>query len=478
MRGQTRAIRTLASDRFTPLHAKIEGRDAKGLVAAFAHRSDAAILHSAPGAGGRPGRWTILAADPCLVIEATGDEWRHTDRGGKVIEEGRGEPLAVLGQLVERFAPTVDDVGVPPFRGGWIGHLGYDLATWIEAIPRRSNRDSRIPDLRFGLYEQCVTIDHLTGAIDAWGQDFGLRFDRGREHAFREYMDRIGHDAKSACSDPVRVRNEVAKPDYLRTVRSALDYIRAGDIFQVNLSQSFQARGRIDPARLFLDLCRESPAAYSALLRWGDSAIASASPECFYETLGDRIVTRPIKGTRPRGATPSEDDRLADNLRRSAKDRAELTMIVDLERNDLGRVCEYGSVKVLEPLEVETFAQVHHLVATIEGRIRPGNGPIDVVRAMFPGGSITGAPKVRAMEIIDELEPSRRGVYTGAIGYLTPRASSLNIAIRTVLVEGNRATYQVGGGIVADSDPESEYEETLHKGAALRRVLENPGAPS
>ena len=201
------------------------------------------------------------------------------------------------------------------------------------------------------------------------------------------------------------------------------------------------------------------------MLRWGDLAVVSASPEWFYQTRGERIVTRPIKGTRPRGASAAEDERLADELAASAKDRAELTMIVDLERNDLGRVCRYGSVVVEDALRVESFAQVHHLVATVKGRLRPDVGAVDVIRAVFPGGSITGAPKIRAMEIIDELEPSRRSLYTGAIGYLGRGGSSgFNIAIRTILVEGDRASYQVGGGIVADSDPGAEYEETLAKG--------------
>src|SRR5262249_12690516 len=194
-------------------------------------------------------------------------------------------------------------------------------------------------------------------------------------------------------------------------------------------------------------------------------SVVSASPEWFYQTRGDRIVTRPIKGTRPRGSTPGEDARLAADLAASPKDRAELTMIVDLERNDLGRVCRYGSVVVRDALTVESFAQVHHLVATVEGRLRPGVGPVEVIRALFPGGSITGAPKIRAMQIIDELEPNRRSLYTGAIGYLSRGgASAFNIAIRTILIEGGYASYQVGGAIVADSAPEAEYTQTLATG--------------
>src|SRR5262249_37708278 len=197
-----------------------------------------------------------------------------------------------------------------------------------------------------------------------------------------------------------------------------------------------------------------------------------ASPEWFYQTRGDRIVTRPIKGTRPRGRTPEEDARLAAELAAAPKDAAELTMIIDLERNDLGRVCQYGSVVVQARPRVESFAQVHHLVATVEGRLKPGVRPGEIIRAVFPGGSITGAPKIRAMQIIDELEPNQRGLYTGAIGYLSRGGTSgFNIAIRTILVEGDRASYQVGGGIVADSDPQAEYEETLAKGRGMQRVL-------
>ena len=262
---------------------------------------------------------------------------------------------------------------------------------------------------------------------------------------------------------------------YVRYVRRVLDYIAAGDVFQVNLSQRFTAHGRPEALDLYLRLKEKSPAPFAAFLRFRDLAVVSASPEWFYQTRGDLLVTRPIKGTRPRHGNPIEDHWLARELEHSSKDRAELTMIVDLDRNDLGRVCRYGSVRVPEPLAVESFAQVHHLVATVEGRLRRETTPVDVICSLFPGGSITGAPKIRAMEIIDELEPNRRSLYTGAIGYLSRCGSSgFNIAIRTILVEGNRASFQVGGGIVADSDPDSEFDETLAKGRGLLQVL-NPG---
>ena len=317
------------------------------------------------------------------------------------------------------------------------------------------------------------------GEVGLWAWDL-----TGEGHPAAERRCRVWREALDrGLRSPPPIRPSSLGPStsqfdratYLATVGRVLDYIAAGDVFQVNLSQRFTAWGRPEPLDLYLRLKAESPAPFAAFLRWDDLAVVSASPEWFYQTRGDLIVTRPIKGTRPRGRDLDADARLAAELSASPKDRAELIMIVDLERNDLGRVCQYGSIRVRDPLKVESFAQVHHLVATIEGRLRPEIGPIDVIRAVFPGGSITGAPKIRAMEIIDELEPNRRSLYTGAIGYLSRGGSSaFNIAIRTILVEGERASFQVGGGIVADSDPEAEYEETLAKGRGLLAVLD-PG---
>jgi para-aminobenzoate synthetase component 1 len=396
---------------------------------------------------------------------------------------GEGDVLAKLGWLARRLGladtAVAPDPDLPPFQGGLIGYIGYDLAPQLERLPRRLVRESRMPDIRMAFYNTAVTIDHRSGIVQLWAWVVPGSDRRGAERRFRSWKERIERDVSSPRPAPIRPPRSVQpvssfdRAAYLATVRRVLDYIEAGDVFQVNLSQRFTALGPYDPLDLYLRLKRRSPAPFAALLRWGDLAIVSASPESFYQTRGDRIVTRPIKGTRPRGTSRSEDERLARELLDSPKDRAELTMIVDLERNDLGRICQYGSVVVRDALSIESFAQVHHLVATVEGRLRPDLGPDDIVRAVFPGGSITGAPKIRAMEIIDELEPTRRGVYTGAIGYLSRGGSSgFNIAIRTILVEGDRASYQVGGGIVSDSDPESEFEETLAKGRGLSEVLQ------
>ncbi len=453
------------------------------LVAAVGAWPEPAILESGPGFG-PAGRWSILAAYPRLVFEAVGARWSiRTDSG--TFEQG-DDPLARLEALARehRLADPADeaDPDACPFQGGLIGFLGYDLAPLLERLPRKAPRDSRLPDVRMALYDTAVAIDLERGAtaILAWdlageGREAVERRAKFWRRALRGAVASPRHLGRSALGEAV---SNYTRDEYLDAARRAIEYVHAGDVFQVNLSQRFEARGKVDPLDLHLRLRRESPAPFSAFLRWRDLAVASASPEWFYQTRGDRIVTRPIKGTRPRGDSPESDAALAAELTSSPKDRAELTMIVDLERNDLGRVCRFGTVEVVEALALESYAQVHHLVATVEGRLRRGVGPIDVVRATFPGGSITGAPKIRAMEIIDELEPSRRSLYTGAIGYLSRGGTSgFNIAIRTVTVEGDRVRYQVGGGIVADSSAEAEFEETLHKGRGMRRVLAGEDSP-
>jgi para-aminobenzoate synthetase component I len=460
------------------------------LAAAIGAWPRSALLESGPGFG-RAGRWSILAAYPRLVWEATGSRWSSRADSGAV-ESGVGDVLTVLDGLLRRFGLTdpaeQPDPRLPPFQGGMIGFLGYDLAPRIERLPRARPRDSHLPDIRLALYDTAVTIDALSDRVELWAWDLtgeGRAAAERRCRSWRKALDRSLRSPKQSSSPPISLAPPTSSFDrdtYLATVRRILEYIAAGDVFQVNLSQRFAAQGRTDPLELYLRLKQESPAPFAAYLHWQDLAVVSASPESFFQTRGNTVVTRPIKGTRPRGSSPEDDGRLAAELLDSPKDRAELTMIVDLERNDLGRVCEYGSVVVRDPLTIESFAQVHHLVATVEGQLRAGVGPIDVIRAVFPGGSITGAPKIRAMEIIDELEPNRRSLYTGAIGYLSRGGSSgFNIAIRTMLVEGNRVSFQVGGGIVADSDPEAEFEETLAKGrgmlAALTRGAEERAVP-
>ncbi|WP_231749491.1 aminodeoxychorismate synthase component I [Tautonia plasticadhaerens] len=453
----------------------------------------AALLEGGPGFGDA-GRWSILAARPAGMFDVpflTMDRWRFAYRGmdeerqaifPERWEFGRGDPLVGLDRLVDRLGlgrPVEEGPGGgdrPPFLGGLIGYLGYDLARWIERVPRKAPKEDAVPDLAFGLYDTFVAVDHRSGEAKLWVTNvLGESADRV-DYRVRSWLEALRRPPRSLPRSGFEAppTSNFSPEGYRGAVRRAVDYIHAGDIFQANISQRFTAIGRPEPLDLYRRLRHRSPSPYSAYLRFGEGrAVVSSSPELFYRTRGDHIITRPIKGTRPRGATPEEDRAMRAELVDSPKDRAELAMIVDLERNDLGRVCAFGSVRVTEPSVIESFETVHHQVATIEGRLRPGVGPIEVVRAVFPGGSITGAPKIRAMEIIDELEPSRRGVYTGAIGYFGAGGNAaFNIAIRTMVVEGPRVRYQVGGGIVADSDPQLEFEETMHKGRAMRDVLE------
>jgi len=432
---------------------------------------------------GEAGRFGHMMAEPALVFEAIGTRWQvisgRADHTGWGLDSGLDSPLVALEDLIDRLGlATALPIDNHPsaFAGGLVGYFGYDLAPRIETLPRCRPRDSRLPDIRLALYDTGLTIDHQSGNVNAWSSGFRGETESTVHERLERFVGALETSSPREITPPSLgpVVASMTRDDYLAAVRRALEYIAAGDIFQVNFSQRFESTGCVDPFDLYQRLRRRSPAPFSAYLQWDDLAIVSASPEWFYRTDADgRIITRPIKGTRPRGVNDEEDRRLIAELRASPKDRAELTMIVDLERNDLGRVCEYGSVCVDDALSVESYAQVHHLVATVAGRLRAGVGPIDVARALFPGGSITGAPKIRAMEIIDELEPNRRSAYTGAIGYLgLGGVSCFNIAIRTMLVEGDRVSYQVGGGVVADSIPEAEYQETLDKGRGLRAVIE------
>ncbi|MBU1037531.1 MAG: aminodeoxychorismate synthase component I, partial [Candidatus Omnitrophica bacterium] len=301
----------------------------------------------------------------------------------------------------------------------------------------------------------------------------------------RSYVSRLGiskkpfagHDAAPRNSTPRRIsckglKSNFTKRSYIDAVRTAKRYIKKGDIYQVNISQRFKAKLSGDPFDLYARLRRCSPAPFASYLNFNDVAILSSSPERFLLKRGDYIETRPIKGTRPRGASPSLDAALETELKHSAKDMAEHIMIVDLERNDLGRICKYGSIRPTESVVIEKYANVSHLVSTVAGTLKKGKDPVDCLIAAFPGGSITGAPKIRSMEIIDELESVKRSVYTGAIGYIGFDGNmDTSIVIRAFIAKGNDIYFQVGGGIVADSDPEKEYEETLHKAAGAMQAL-------
>ena len=405
---------------------------------------DSAMAHD------RLGRRSLWAAEPDVVLRSWGRRIEVARRWGRT-ERFDGDPFIVLRWLLAERRGR---------RGGAAaGYLGYGLKRHIERLPDRAVDDIGAPECCLAFYDRLHTIDPapLSPPLPARP---------------------AGGPAPGLPQQFAGLRSTFSRTSYEAVVRRALDYIRAGDIYQVNLSQRFQGPCHEDPFEAYLRLRAQSPAPFGAYLRYPEFAVLSSSPERFLRYRpSDRLVeTRPIKGTRPRGADSDSDRALAEELLGSEKDRAENVMIVDLERNDLGRVAEIGSVTAAGLFELESYATVHHLTSTVRARLRAGADVVDLLRATFPGGSITGAPKIRAMEIIDELEPVARGVYTGSIGYIGfDGETDLNIAIRTIVVKDGVASFHVGGGIVADSDPVLEYEETLHKGAAMARVLLGEG---
>jgi len=462
------------------------------LLAALAEEPGAFLLEST----WRPhrfSRWSFFGARPRKVLCARGREV-CVNEGGRRRRFTANPFSALRATLAEETGPVSGDearaLGIP-FLGGAVGFLGYDLCHFVERLPRTARADVPLPDLYFAFYDALLALDHQEGVLYlvVSDRDPGAgpsassheRFDWLREVVRRAERLRPDPLAGAAVSSPDAWRSNFTRTGYLQAVARAIDYIRAGDVFQVNLSQRFEGSLRVSPLDLYLRLREVNPAPFAAYLAGEDWAVVGASPERFLRVQRGRVETCPIKGTRPRGGDPAADGELRRQLLDSGKDAAELTMIVDLERNDLGRVCDYGSVRVREARFLDVHPTVYHLVATVEGVLAPGRGLVDLLRATFPGGSITGAPKVRAMQIIDELEPTARNLYTGALGYIgCDGTTDLSIVIRTFLVAGEHFWFQVGGGIVADSTPEAEYQETLDKGrglvaALLARAVSAPG---
>jgi para-aminobenzoate synthetase component 1 len=436
------------------------------------------------------GRYSFVGSDPFLVLKSRGDELTLLGSGREEIRTG--SPFTLLGELMEEYRLDAD--GAPtPLAGGAVGYLGYDLCHFIERVPSMARDDLHLPECCLGFYDVAITFDHLhhRAFIVSSGfpeQDEGPRLRRARERLSQVKAALEVCPRRSTRQHPNRplppsapggggmaLRSNFTHDDYLRAVAVARDHITAGEIYQVNLSQRFDGHLAVDPWGLYQRLRSINPAPFAACLHLDEVKVLSASPERFLKVDGDRVETRPMKGTRPRGRSETEDAALARELRDSIKDRAENVMIVDLERNDLGRVCRIGTVNVSELCTLERYPTVFQLTSCVEGRMADGKSPVDLLQACFPGGSVTGAPKVRAMEIIDDLEPTRRGIYTGSIGYLGFGGQmDLSIVIRTIMVKGDRVYLQVGGGIVYDSDPEEEYQETLHKAEALFQALGRP----
>jgi para-aminobenzoate synthetase component 1 len=424
-------------------------------------------------------RYSFVTANPFLTFRSFGSRCEISN-----FQIQFGNPWHLLDSLMSRFE-LLDEIDLPFPFGGAFGYWGYDLKDFTEPkLPRRAFNDLELPDCHVGFYDSLVVFDHRLGKICVVST--GLNADGSRSEARakaqlefwkgvllqrREDAETQKHSLRLCAS---AVQSNLSRNEFISKVERAQQYIRAGDIYQVNLSQRLTAQGDLSGWDFFEKLSAVSPAPFSAFLDCGEFEIASSSPEQFLRLSGSQIISRPIKGTRPRAADATRDAQLAYELQTSAKELSELVMITDLLRNDLGKVCEFGSVQVPELAKLEKFSQVQHLVSTIEGRLKKDVTHFAAFASCFPGGSITGAPKYRAMEIIDELEPVSRGPYCGAIGYLGfNRESQLNIAIRTAICALGKIHFNVGAGIVADSKPEAEYEETLVKAQGFSAALVN-----
>lgn len=453
----------------TPFIRELRLNDPLRAYAALEHLPYSLLLDSAdqnhPNA-----RYSFVVSHPIETIESKNG--RITLTNWEEQRELRGRDIfEFIQERVRHWVPQTQTVrGLPPFQGGAAGLFGYDLAREIEKLPNKGQNNPDMPDLAIGIYDQVLAFDHEKQ--QSWIITHAKNY-----HDARKKQDYI----LGMISEPVDIdlftgvdlkwKRNFTESDYKQQIQKTIDYIKAGDIFQANISQRFDAKlpKDFDAFAHYLRLRKINPAPFSAFMNCGNELkISSASPERFL-TVKDRMVeTKPIKGTRPRNQDPEIDERNRCALQASIKDNAENTMIVDLLRNDLSKNCLSNSVRVTELCKVESFASVHHLVSTIRGTLKKDASALNLLKDCFPGGSITGAPKIRAMEIIEEIEPSHRGPYCGSIAYIGFDCNmDSSILIRTLVFDKNSVSLQAGGGITAESDPEEEYQETLHKARAL-----------
>ncbi len=454
----------MVADLETPISAFLKLRD---LPCPF-------LLESVEG-GERLARYSFLGAAPRLVV---------TYRDGRVRVADRVQPGPLLPRLRELMRPfrPVRDPDLPRFVGGLVGYLGYDLVRDWERLPHRPRDDLGIPTAELGLYDTVVCFDHVRRRMRvvacAFAEEGAASAYRAARERIDQVLDRLGRPLEAPApgedAAPAPVRSNLTREAFLDGVVRCKRYIRAGDVFQVILSQRFAVPvGGLDPFQLYRAARAVNPSPFLFYLDFPGTRLAGSSPELLVRLEHGQVWMRPIAGTRPRGRTPQEDAAWEADLRASEKERAEHVMLVDLARNDVGRVCRYGTVQVPELMVVERYSHVMHMVSTVRGELSPEQDAFCVLQATFPHGTVTGAPKVRAMEIIDELEPTARGPYAGAVGYVGfDGTMDTCITIRTLVVREGVAYVQAGAGIVADSEPEAEFEETVNKAQALLQAVE------
>ncbi len=471
-RAEFRAL--AAGGKLVPVYREIFA-DCETPVSAFLKIDDGAhafLLESVEG-GEKWGRFSILGSRPSLIFTARGGRCEIQERG--VTRACERPPLEELAELLAHHQ-AVALPGLPRFCGGAVGYFGYDAVRWFEKLPAQAKRDLDLPDTVFLFGDVVSVFDHVNHTLKVvtharGGEEPDRAWDAAvarLEAEVERLKTPLAWAEPPVGQSPPEPMSTTSRERYMAAVEQAKEHIRAGDIFQVVLAHRMSTPVRQPAFEAYRALRVTNPSPYMYFLRLGDLSLVGSSPEVLVRRTDDLVELRPIAGTRPRGRTAEEDQRLEEELRASDKERAEHVMLVDLGRNDVGRVAEFGSVETNEYMTVERYSQVMHLVSNVRGRVRAGLSPLDIVRACFPAGTVSGAPKVRAMEIIDDLEPVRRGVYAGAVGHFDYHGNlDLCIAIRTLVYAAGHAYWGVGAGIVADSAPDAEWYETLNKGRAL-----------
>jgi len=461
--------REILADLETPLSAFLKLKD------------KTCFLFESVEGGEKWARYSFIGSNPSVIIEGSGLELTVTRGKKKAKVRAKRDPLEIIAAELQKYKPVIVSE-LPRFFGGFVGYIGYDTVRYFEKLPDNHTKGLNLPDIFLMLTDTLVVFDNLTHKIKVISNAFIDDSPQKAYEAAERKIDGIVKKLRSRSALPRKARSAAAgkkfssnftKNGFMNAVRKTKEYVKAGDVIQTVISQNFEKETSVKPINAYRALRVINPSPYMYYIETGKSTIVGSSPEILVRVEGETLELRPIAGTRPRGKTHDDDIHFEEELRADPKEIAEHIMLVDLGRNDLGRVAKTGSVEVTELMSVERYSHVMHLVSNVTGTIKKNHNAFDVLRASFPAGTVTGAPKIRAMEIIEELEPSRRGPYAGSIGYFDFSGNmDMCITIRTIIFQKKKAYIQAGAGIVADSDPEKEYRETLNKARGMFRAIE------